>query len=267
MNSIAMSDDHLLSLRRTARQLVFRTGAEGTPISLGGTYFFVRYRDHLFAITAKHVVGDALPEQLLLATNDKSWIPARILHQFTSTEETSGALDLVVYELDVRHLTGKHRRASWAFNLLPSEPSWMPIRHESQFFLFGYPRIHSTVDYGVQTTHVESQQWFVTGSYSGESELPHCHALRLAEPGNILDLDGFSGAPVFSHYHLIGMSSRPLFAGVALRGSIASRLVHFLDAEAVRTVLKEIIRRPRKALPTKWRSLKTKKRRSPREHR
>ena len=96
---MSIPNDQLLTLRHTAKQLVFLTGAEIAPVSVGGTYFLVKYKQRLFAITAKHVVGNALPEQLLLATNDSSWIPARVLEQFNPSDEVLGDLDLVIYAL------------------------------------------------------------------------------------------------------------------------------------------------------------------------
>lgn len=265
-DSALIPDDQLLVLRKTARQLVFRTGIEGVPVSLGGTYFLLRYRDRLFAITARHVVKDALPAQLLLATSDDSWVPARILEQINPSDEISGALDLVIYDLDVRHFTAKHRRNSRAYNLLPTESDWSAARYQSHFFFFGYPLTHATVDYGSRTTRAESQQWFLQATYQGVSELPNCHKLGLLDTLGISDLNGLSGSPVFACHRVIGMTARPLLAGIVLRGTAASGLVHFLEVQAVRTVLEQILRRPPRRLPKRWPGLKTKKRRTPYEH-
>ena len=265
-DSTLVPDDQLLELRRTARQLVFRTGVDSTPVSLGGTCFLLGYRDRLFAITARHVVKDAVPEELLLATSEDSWIPARVLEQFNPSDEISGALDLVVYDLDVRHFIAKHRRNSRAYNLLATESNWSATRYQSNFFFFGYPLVHATVDYGSRTTRAESQQWFLQATYQGSSELPHCHKLRLLDASGIGDLNGLSGSPVFACRSIIGTTAQPQLAGILLRGTAASGLVHFLEVEALRTVLEEILRRPPRRLPKRWRSVKTKKRRAPREH-
>ena len=260
-------DDQLIALRKTARQLVFRTGINGTPVSLGGTYFLLGYQDQLFAITAKHIVKDALPEELLLTTSDESWIPARVIDQFDSSDESSGALDLVVYRLDVRHYIAKHRRNSRAYNLLPTEPNWLTGRLLSDFLFFGYPLMHATLDYGSRTTQAESQQWFLRGAYQGPSELPNCHRLSLLDPLGISDLNGLSGSPVFACHRVIGMPTRPVFAGILVRGTATSRLVHFLEVRAVKAVLEQILQQPSKKLPKRWRGLKTKWRRAPPEHR
>ncbi|HEY4367507.1 MAG TPA: hypothetical protein VGN07_09790 [Steroidobacteraceae bacterium] len=267
MNDSAGSPDgQLLALRQAARQLIFRTGIDCTPIALSGTYFLLAYRDKLFALTARHVVGDATPEQLLLLTSDKSLVPARVLEQINPSDEISGALDLVVYDLDIRHFNRKHRRNSRAYNLLVTEPSWLPTRHESSYFLFGYPLTHAKVDYGARTTQTHSQQWFLEGRYKGPSEISNCHMLNLCDTQTIGDLNGLSGSPVFASFHAIGMGTQPIFAGIVLRGTVMSGLVHFLDAGAVRAVLEQILLRPRKPLPKRWSGVKTRDRRSPSQH-
>ena len=245
---------------------MFRTGIDGTPVSLGGTCFLLEYCDRLFAITAKHVVKNAVPEELLLAMSEDSWIPARVLEQFNPSDVISGVLDLVIYDLDVRHFIAKHRRNIHAYNLLATELNWSAARYQSNFFFFGYPLAHATVDYGSRTTRAESQQWFLQATYQGSSDLSNCHKLRLLDTRGIGDLNGMSGSPVFACHSVIGMTVRPLLAGILLRGTAASGLVHFLEVQAVRTVLDEILRRPLRRLPKRWPGVKTKKRRAPHEH-
>jgi hypothetical protein len=259
-------NDQLLQLRQAARQIAFRTGINTTPVTIGGTYFLVAYHERLFAVTAKHVIGNAVPEQLLLDTSDHTWIPARVLEQFNSSDECTGELDLVVYDLDTRHFTAKHRSKSRAYNMPPRESNWISKRYECGFFLFGYPLHRATVDYGALTTQARREQWFVSALYHAPSELPNCHALKMVGPLGLSNLDGLSGSPVFAYQTAIGKKAQPSFAGIALRGTAASGLVHFLEERAVRAVLNQILQRPRRSLPKKWRSLKTKARRSPVKH-
>jgi hypothetical protein len=54
---------------------------------------------------------------LLIDTCDRAWTAARVLEQFDSFGDENSALDLVVYELDIRHFIRKHRRMSRAYNL------------------------------------------------------------------------------------------------------------------------------------------------------
>lgn len=255
--------DQLLQLRQTARQIVFRTGIDAVPVTIGGTCFLVAYFDRLFAITAKHVVGGATSEHLLIDTCDRAWIPARVLEQFDAFDEETGALDLVVYELDIRHFTRKHRRMSRAYNMPPSDLNWWPDRFTCGFFLFGYPLVRASVDYGQVTTEAKREQWFVNARYDGPSVLPHCHVFKVLSASGLPDLNGLSGSPVFAHRNVIGGEVSIGFAGVALRGSASSGLVHCIDGRAVRLILDEIRSRPRRALPGKWRGLKTRLRRAP----
>lgn len=259
-------NDELLKLRQTARQMVFRTGEQSTPITIGGTYFLVTYRERLFAVTAKHVVRDCVPEQLLLSTSDNHWIPARVIEQFNVSNDGSDALDLVVYDLDTRHFIAKHRKNSRAYNMPLVDPIWMQRYYECGFFFFGYPLSRARVAYGMFTTQATNEQWFVTATYQRRSEVEHGHVLKIANPHCLDGLDGLSGSPVFAYQNLIGVEAKPFFAGVVLRGTASSGLVHFLEGSVVRTALDHVVSRPRRALPKKWRSLKTRARRMPVRH-
>ena len=258
--------DRLLELRQTARQIVFRTGSSSTPIGIGGTYFLTIYRGRYFAITARHVVAQSAPEQLLLYIHDSSSVPVRILEEFSASDEDSGPLDLVVYELDVRHITAKYRRAGRAYGMRSADLAWFAKRDGLSFFLFGYPLSRSQVDYGALTTQTSRDQLFFNASYRGPSELANCHILELTNPLGLDDLNGLSGSPVFAFENRIGFEADPIFAGVVLRGSARSKLVHFLEGAAVRVVMDCIVSRPRRKLPKKWRGLKTKLRRAPTRH-
>lgn len=261
-----MPDDPVLKLRRMARQLVYRTGYQETPISLGGTYFLLEYQRRLFAITARHVVSNIDPEELLLAINDTSLVSARILRQFNPADEDSGDVDLVVYLLDIRHLIAKHRSQVQALELSTSDTDWLPLRYESTYFFFGFPLAHSSVDYGRNTTQALAQQHFFVAKYRGVSGLAHCHALQLVDTNGMGDLNGMSGSPVFAHQAAIGVATLPRFAGILLRGSATGGIVHFLNSQAIMTTLEEVLRQPTGRLPKRWPSVKTKKRRTPRNH-
>jgi len=265
-NNTSVLDGRWIAFRKTARQVLLHTGAEDAPFATSGTYFLVTYEDRLFAVTARHVVGNNPPEKLLLIVSDKTVIPARVLEQIDPSDEIGGGLDLLIYDLDVRHFNTKQRRSCCAYPLLVTEPSWLLWRRTAAYFLFGYPLKYTTMEYGQRTTRTETQQWFCEATYNGESEIAHCHRLLLRDPKRIGDLNGLSGAPVFALVPSRGGDSRPLFAGVVLRGSASSGLVHFLGAEAIRQILDEIRARPRKKLPKRWWGGKTRLRRRPSVH-
>jgi hypothetical protein len=145
-------------------------------------------------------------------------------------------------------------------------PSWHRKRDECDFALFGYPRKHADIEYGARTSRTESQQWLLQATYRGRSELPNCHTLVLRETGGIEDLDGLSGSPVFALEAGAPDAVRALFAGLVLRGTAASGLVHFLCAEAILAVLDEILLRPRAKLPKRWWGGETRLRRRPSVH-
>lgn len=259
-------EEEWLALRRAARQMLFHTGAPDAPFAFGGTYFLLIYADRLFAITARHVVRTNVPEKLLLSTSDKTPIPPRILEQIGPSDEASGEMDLVVYDLDVRHYNTKQRRRICAYRLDTTAPSRHLSRYDCDYALFGYPLRYADLEYGARTTRTESQQWCLRGRYRGNSEIANCHILALRNDAGLEDLNGLSGSPVFALATCAPGTVEAIFAGLVLRGSAASGRVHFLDAGAIRTVLDRIVLRPRKKLPKRWWGGKTRLRRRPSVH-
>jgi hypothetical protein len=99
-----------------------------------------------------------------------------------------------------------------------------------KFLIFGYPTKLQDVDY--EKPRVAARITVVNGIYDGISNSPYVHRLRM-ERTRQFDPDGLSGGPVFylggkPENYFIG------FAGMVIRGSAGSELLHFLEADFLR---------------------------------
>src|SRR4029450_7813991 len=111
------------------------------------------------------------------------------------------------------------------------------------------------------TTQALAQQHFFVAKYQGASGLSHCHVLKLVDTKGVDDLNGMRGWPGVAHPTIIGVATLPRFSGILLTGSATGGLAHFLESQAIRTTLDEVLRQLTGRLPKRWRGMKTKKRR------
>ena len=78
--------------------------------------------------------------------------------------------------------------------------------------------------------HITARATQVTGTYDGKSNSPHVHRLEMNRKENF-DADGMSGGPVFYigargiARYFIGL------AGMVIRGSQTSDILHFIEAD------------------------------------
>jgi hypothetical protein len=104
----------------------------------------------------------------------------------------------------------------------------------SKFMLFGYPTSLRNVDY--DTTSIAVKQIVTSAKYCSASRAASVHSIEMLRTGDY-GSDGLSGGPVF---HL-GQDAQGFycgFAGVILRGSESSNMIHFLDVRLMLQFLK-----------------------------
>jgi hypothetical protein len=111
---------------------------------------------------------------------------------------------------------------------------------ESAFLVYGYPTSlrnleHAEPSYAL--SHLKVTQIVTTGKYVRPSHAIGVHVIEMQRTGNYSS-DGLSGGPVFQ----LGEDAQGFycgFAGVILRGSDTSSLLHFLEAR----ILMQFMRR------------------------
>lgn len=221
-------------LRLIARPVLFWTDAEEAPVAAGGTMFIAGLGRSLFLITAKHVVRDCPVEKLLLLPCDGAQTPFYIAEHW-NVEDPDGDLDLAdffVMRTELATLPRYIREAARVLNLNVSEVwNWRAHAAESTFFVFGYPKSLTAVDYSDE--RIDTAQAFIAGAYVGPSFTEGCHEIQVKHPVGLDSFDGFSGSPVFSTHAKLGTR----FCGVVIRGGALEGRMHFISSEYVMDVL------------------------------
>ena len=226
---------------------MFRTGVEETPVSIAGTAFLVGYGRHVYLVTAAHVTrGEPVFDSLFVFPSDTAKKPLRFtrwwpIQAFQGDELDEDASDISAIRIDMTQIARTDRKNSHVINLNSSR-SWFGTRFVSNFFFCGYPNTANSVDYFHR--EVNTAQFFLAGRYiRPDQHSGFTHQLSVdSDPHELQDFNGMSGSPVLSVAQLGSDSVMPKFCGMALRGSANSRIVHFLEAEALVSTLAEIDR-------------------------
>jgi hypothetical protein len=109
------------------------------------------------------------------------------------------------------------------------------------FIIYGYPTSLRDLEYAEPSyalSHIKVKQVVTAARYVRPSHALGVHVLAMQGIGNYSS-DGLSGGPVFQ----LGRDAQGFFcgfAGVVLRGSDSSKLVHFLDTKILMQFIKKI---------------------------
>lgn len=155
---------------------------------------------------------------------------------FRSTPDEPDESDLVISEVPLRSVDIGDRRKTHALHVTEHIADWFEHRHDSRFFLFGYPREQNGVEF--EDCNITTNQYLLTGRYDCRSTTSFsCHTIGIDSTQGLESLSGLSGSPVYCVPTGLGYRTAPYFCGIALRGSAASGRLHFLDSERILATL------------------------------
>lgn len=221
-------------LRLIARPVMFWTDAEEAPVGVGGTMFIAGLGPSLFLLTARHVVRTCPVDKLLLLPCDGAQTPLYVARHWNVEDPLgdSDAADMFVMRTELASLPLPVRSAARVLDLnIPSVWDWRGHAADSTFFVFGYPKSLTVVDYDDE--RIDTAQALLAGRYLGPSYSEGCYEIQMTTPAEVEGFDGFSGSPVFSTHPERGTR----FCGLAIRGGAASGRIHFISSEFVMDVL------------------------------
>ena len=232
--------DLLQNLRSCARPVIFETGNDDAPCSTAGTAFIVGFRKSVFIIMPRHVVGAWPVERIRIYPTWTSQYIFRYQNWWfiETTQEDSDTSDILVIEADLNVPAGIGKNIK-LLNLNNRENVvWYDERHDSQFFLCGFPTGQSVIDYS--SLEINTSQYLLESVYKGDSPSSWCHMIEVKNPLSLDHFGGLSGAPVFSHRIDKAAGTPGRFCGMVLRGTATSGYIHFLAVEVLMTALSEI---------------------------
>jgi hypothetical protein len=212
--------------------VLFETELAEAPFATCGTAFLVGFGRSVYLITARHVVRDFPAERLHIRAADDSVDTIPFTRWFVLPPNPDDDVsDLYLMRIDLANMPAADRKSATLLNLTTPQRDWFASRGSAQFFLFGYPVTASDVNFDLGT--VTTSQYFLSAHYVGPSIGQECHELCFANPLALTDLNGMSGSPVFCQISSLGVSGLPIFAGMALRGSVLSKRVHLLGSSRI----------------------------------
>jgi len=231
---------------RCAQPLLFEDGFEGYEYSYGGTFFYARFRNRFYAITAKHCLNNRDLKTIRLVRPDQTKQRAFLSHEIvTVIEEPDGIVcdwaDLAIITLNAAKLSETDKMASWFLDLdrlLNYPPT---LASKDGLGLKGCPKHAGGIDYESGIIKLGFVAW--SGKYIGPSHERNLHKLKFDDLKGVPSLDGFSGSPVFKLVQNAFEKSH-WFAGVLLRGTTSSGIAHFVDYKIVYEALNIISHRP-----------------------
>lgn len=230
-------------LQRYCKHIFVLNDSEEYPYTFRGSGTALRFGNEHFVFCCGHQFPDLEPDVIAIrpfSALDKT-VTASTLHRPRMTAENAGddLLDMRAFEFVVGNYAIPNLGSDF---LAVDETSMWPTgsRQQHQFMVFGYPYGRQDVDYEVR--HITARVTSVGGTYDGQSASPGVHRLRMDRTEQF-DPDGMSGGPVF-YVGGEGGSYFMGFAGVVIRGSASSEILHFIEAKVIRHFAATVPSRP-----------------------
>ncbi len=227
------------ALKRYARAVFCHNHSEQHPYSLRGTATGLRWRNRCMLFWCKHQTVGYAPNDVIVPMDSEGKFLisgstfVQMVPQIPSHDEEFFDLCGMHYEPASYGASSNVERGF--FELIEADV-WRGDP-DSTFMLFGYPTSLRKVDYDAPS--IALKQIVTSAIYRSASRAASVHAIEMARTLDF-SVDGLSGGAVF---HL-GQDAQGFycgFAGVILRGSETSNLVHFLDVRVMLQFLRREI--------------------------
>lgn len=230
-------------LESCVRPLVVETGLTDFPHSAWGSSFLVGLEHRSFLITTRHGMrpfGDVFPlcvrslKGRLFETIDVFYMPVE--------DFADDHYDIAVIEISTKKLRGDLGGTP----ILPLDSGlqdWQNYKEISPFKILGFPRDYTYCDFesGEVVEGLVTLEAYYVGPASGQ----WIYQLAVPSPPPLSTFSGFSGGPVFLIARDVGIAPVPVFAGMALQGTIESGIVRFVERERVVEMIRARIAKPR----------------------
>ena len=217
-------------------------------LGLGATCFIVEYQKSFYVVTSRHGIHKADPNTIWIEKypGARTSLPISELLSPTLADDLSGFeyADLAFLRVEMDLLETDDLAKIVAFSLDDRDTEGPYALHLGEIYLRGYPKTNSTIDY--ESCTIRTQAFLVEARYVGPSDNTWgLHEILLAHPELIETASGMSGSPVIQSIRLGNRLARIHLIGVLVRGSAASGVAHFIDADLVFGILKEIHNTPK----------------------
>lgn len=229
----------LTNLAKSVQPLVFETGVEDFPYSAVGTVFLVGYRGKAYVVTTRHGLKPENPPPICIFPTDSSTRPLPLGQVFSvhGNDVPDDFMDLAVIDiLPTRFEHPELGQATLIDIAKAYDDGWACRAENMELFVVGYPSDHSEINYEKQ--ELRTDRVVLWGRYVGRSTMDYLHTFEANQSQGLPAFSGFSGGPVFGLQAQLDNCSKPILCGMAIRGTLESGLIHFLDASVLLDALK-----------------------------
>jgi hypothetical protein len=136
-------------------------------------------------------------------------------------------VDLALVEIDMPKALTPDFAQTTLIDLAPASGEWLSRAEATELWVIGYPEEHSFVDYEQEL--LVNNRFALPARYVGPSSARHLHEAEVIDTHLLSTFSGFSGAPVFAYFESPGRRPEVVLCGMALRATVNSRRLHFLD--------------------------------------
>ncbi len=143
--------------------------------------------------------------------------------------------DVRCARLDASQLSGEPGSSGTFLHLTSPETR---LSKGDPLLVAGYPDDSRRVDYERMKISVTLEE--LAGRYVGPSVSTGCYEMELTDVGSITEASGFSGSPVFRVQKLPDGTADVRLVGMVIRGTIASRRLHFIDVAVLRRMARKV---------------------------
>ncbi len=223
------------SLSRFTRLVFCLTGSNEHPYCLRGSATSLRWRDNRLSFYTQHQVAGFEADKIAMPLDQegKVLVSGSTHIRMMPTEATVGE---EFGDLGAMHFKPEDYPAlnldRCFFELLDGN-LWRG-EQASTFIIYGYPTSLRDMEHAEPShalSHIKVRQIVTAARYVQASHALGAHVVELQGEGDY-SRDGLSGGPIFC----LGEDAQGFFcgfAGIILRGSDTSNLMHFLDARVV----------------------------------
>jgi len=218
---------------RPSRPVLFLTKESQYPYWGRGSSLFVASDRNIYWLTARHVLdrqGASAPNLMITPTDETAiTVPFKDLFQIETEPNNPDFKDLYMLRLNMEEFWDTADSELYAWNIDRNFYDCRKLEHGDELFVLGFPSESRFVDYDVKRIHFT--QVVLRGVYAGLALESHCHTLKIETSIELKDFDGVSGGTVFRHPR--SPQEPSAFVGLAIRGSVESGLIHFVDCAVI----------------------------------
>ena len=224
-----------------ARPIWFEHDDPIYSIWVKGSSFICADAKHFYWVTAAHVLTNtkADPQSLRIFSSDSATTTLSFDEKYTLTETDArdDYRDIFILRVDDEEFSKCGDSALIGQDIQDGFLDVDSLPLGSELWIVGYADDDNYVDY--EQAKIKQTRSVVRAIYQGQGVSDYCHTARVESSIKLSSFDGLSGSPVF-YKRIDGGEERMVLAGMLIRGTANSLMVHFINAAVIRRMIELI---------------------------